>query len=881
MLELVDELVGREVPGSTGKARSELLRYCGRLLSTRLRRDQEQIEPNSRPGTDGRLADELCGLVRRIKSVRQSAEIRSQCDELIMLLTRKNVLSRPGAAVRMLCQLSDTAQASKRVIDLPSIADTERLAGGSSSIVQSVSEQLVAAAAPPKPQARQAPAVDHKRLETEAILVRDVLYCFQGIDGHLVRYSSESNAYIVSPVKTISPGMRSLVEKLCELGWLYKRVACYVQETINDSSLGLVVQSFASALQDELTEYFRLIAVLEGQLAPSEGDPLPRQGGAVEGTERLQLSLTLRQLAVWSREPLRRMQLLAEMADSVKGLIGGSLASVVHIYSMHGDAFVASFIEDILKRVSSPIFESIRLWILHGELDDHCSEFFVSACPGVPDERLWFDKYKLRSSMIPSYISRSLAKKILLVGKSINFVRFCCNGGNESDVEKHDTTSENIELDFAMLNSSETDSQREAVERDGIGYSAVSSTDRTTVRLLRAIDRAAASTNSQLRQILFDRFHLVRHCRALKQYLMLGQGDTIQHLLDLLSPQLSLPASQVHRHSLVTQLDTAVRASNAHLDSGDVLERLDVRLLQASPGDSGWDVFVLDYHLDSPLNCVITADAMAKYYEIFTFLWRLKRVEYGLSSAWKQEKTTGRNARELKTVGKTLHKFNTLRNEMIHFTSNLHSYIMFEVLETSWEMLVVDFEAAADLDQIVAAHERYLARIMEKSLIGTPQHSEPDTGVSPTPSSPAFGDNKPSEPDANSLRQSIQNLFDLILRFCSLQKRLYTRVVELITRIQQTRINIMQRTESSKWGIDTTDPSAMVAAEQADAFADPALVHGAQVQIAEEFERQAILISSEYRTSIRSFLESLEPASSENLKFLRFRLDFNLFYSGS
>jgi len=36
------------------------------------------------------------------------------------------------------------------------------------------------------------------------------------------------------------------------------------------------------------------------------------------------------------------------------------------------------------------------------------------------------DKYKLRDEMLPSFVSPSLAQRILLIGKSISFLRKCC-----------------------------------------------------------------------------------------------------------------------------------------------------------------------------------------------------------------------------------------------------------------------------------------------------------------------------------------------------------------------------------------------------------------------------------------------------------------------
>jgi gamma-tubulin complex component 3 len=57
-------------------------------------------------------------------------------------------------------------------------------------------------------------------------------------------------------------------------------------------------------------------------------------------------------------------------------------------------------------------------------------------------------------------------------------------------------------------------------------------------------------------------------------------------------------------------------------------------------------VFLLTYRLDEPLNAVITDEAMQRYHQIFSYLWRLKRVEYTLSSTWKQHTTAAHKVRK-------------------------------------------------------------------------------------------------------------------------------------------------------------------------------------------------------------------------------------------
>ena len=97
---------------------------------------------------------------------------------------------------------------------------------------------------------------------------------------------------------------------------------------------------------------------------------------------------------------------------------------------------------------------------------------------------------------------------------------------------------------------------------------------------------------------------------------------------------LNNPAGSLYRHNLTGILETAIRSSLAQHDSPEILKRLDVRILEASPGDNGWDVFTLDYHVDSPISTVFTPAAMTSYLRLSNFLWRVRRVNWVLNGVW-------------------------------------------------------------------------------------------------------------------------------------------------------------------------------------------------------------------------------------------------------
>jgi hypothetical protein len=93
------------------------------------------------------------------------------------------------------------------------------------------------------------------------------------------------------------------------------------------------VQAFSFALQEELHDYYRLLAVLEQELArkvlakdqPPSADASSDSSKWVESVDPKGTSgLTLLRLRAWMQEPMDRMCLMARLVDSASPLAGGT-----------------------------------------------------------------------------------------------------------------------------------------------------------------------------------------------------------------------------------------------------------------------------------------------------------------------------------------------------------------------------------------------------------------------------------------------------------------------------------------------------------------------------------------------------------------------------
>jgi gamma-tubulin complex component 3 len=362
---------------------------------------------------------------------------------------------------------------------------------------------------------------------------------------------------------------------------------------------------------------------------------------------------------------------------------------------------VGRFAEELLTPVTRPFYDMLRHWIYDGELSDPYHEFFVlerdpNEVKEGEDPRnrtsatsVWEDKYDLNTNMIPSIMTEDFAQKVFLIGKSLNFIRYSC--GDSAWVEQYSKAASK-ELRYG-----------------------------DTATLEAWIDEAYKTTMARLMHLMTDKFHLFEHLKALKDYIFLGQGDFIALLMESLSANLDRPAGAQYRHTLTAQLEHAIRGSNAQYDSPEVLRRLDARMLQLSHGDIGWDCFTLEYKVDAPVDVVVTPWANRQYLKMFNFLWRVKRVEFVLATTWRKCMTGARGVLQAgdQTVAET---WKSTRGEiaaMIHFIGQLQYYILFEVIESSWDDLQKAVHAeGCTLNELIAAHLKYLHQITHKGLLG-------------------------------------------------------------------------------------------------------------------------------------------------------------------
>jgi gamma-tubulin complex component 3 len=103
------------------------------------------------------------------------------------------------------------------------------------------------------------------------------------------------------------------------VGYLYRRVDSFIRARDGQSDVGMIEQSLCHHLQTQLTEYYRLIAVLESQMSLSSAAPSKSQLGDGMSLQAEESGLTLRRLDVWINEWRLRLRMMSVCVEGAKG----------------------------------------------------------------------------------------------------------------------------------------------------------------------------------------------------------------------------------------------------------------------------------------------------------------------------------------------------------------------------------------------------------------------------------------------------------------------------------------------------------------------------------------------------------------------------------
>ena len=719
---------------------------------------------------------------------------------------------------------------------------------------------------------------------TEIELLREVLFSFQGINNGstiLVMDKQNDNKFKINDCYIIDGPTKDLALRLSNIGWLFSKINSYLNHLTKDpSSCGHVSQSFASALSNELQSHHELIVKIEDQIQLMTAGI---EMGSPDGNNPAdQLAVvSLHRLQVWTFDHFYRLKMLYRLIESCKHKRGGQLVNAVYVMMRTGDPSLKSCLNRILNQMVVPLKRMLSQWIFHGEIDDPFKEFFItihhitvaegaSGYPGADNsvgaDSLWHEKYSINSSMLPGFIPMDQAKMILATGKAVNLLLqgstsgLLLTGSGHSDgsggsnrqlmcpemivsgYEDLKTEFEKTDIEVLFSSSpcgvlaSKKPSTGAWLASSDDGLNSLSSTESNSLRsrlnFRQLLQKAHTEISLKAKKVLFDDHRLMSHLYGLRQFLLLGQGDFIRHLMDLLVPELDKPVHRIKTHSLNSLLNTAIQSTNAQFLDEDVIQRIDCCLTEPKSMETevGWDIFTLSYMTKGPIGTILTPECMATYSKLFKHLWRSKRMEYVLSSLWRVHMSNYRNINTIPGLRQIYHQNYMLIQEMTHFVQQMQYYIEFEVIECSWHEFISRINNSQDVDQLVDAHQWFLLQVFNRSML---------------------------DPASEGLNSQLRSIYEGVVEFHKKLNHLDVHVTK--------EVMIRKKMADKKAG-DPIDPHELQERRQFESDYLP------------DFNFKYQTASRTYQTMVQQFLILLADHPDEDMKFLSIRLDFNEHY---
>ena len=706
---------------------------------------------------------------------------------------------------------------------------------------------------------------------TEKDIINDLLFVFEGINGKYIAYDAAEDAYILNKLIPWSEDIYNIVNSLCEIGWLYKKIKLYLDYFKETNIQSQFIKSFIYSIQNELSEYFKLISFLRRMNLS--------QNSNYNNGKKSQ-NLNLKNIVLWTLVPKETLKWIAACCEAVHSLKGTSVLSQIYSFVHYGGC--NNHLNNILNEVSKPFINFVINWIKYGELQDSNKEFFVDILTGIKEDDIWNLQYQLIGKNVPNFMKRDSTIKIFEVGKCIHFIRNHCKENYNlsnlkiilinlirkySNYKNENNDNLNLSLDNQMdleeadihnnsiMNRNENNlirNNRNSFEINDFDYGfdkekivfeiesyqsclkfieyifdPSEQEELLNMSLLNEIifniDVIHKLINKDLVRIIFTKFKFLTNLDSINKYLLLGQGDMIQSLMESLFEELDKPANLIFKHNLQSNLESAIRASNAQYNDSDCLKKLSIKLNNASVGDIGWDIFCLEYKVDLPLSIIFSTKLLKDYQKLFFFFWKMKRIEYSQNNLiWKKVKTFNQFLNNSDDYMKNIIKISIHFNqEIIHFISNLHNYWALEVLETQYKKLINELPKVNNLDELIIKHRNFVDNIKNQCLL---------------------------DEENTTINKKITNIFDIILRFKTIYDFLYNFL------IQRSIEN-----SSKSYGNSFMDEN--------------------RLKNVKEYLQQIKILYKDFQNQIMELINIITLLGKNNLGYLKMKIDFNYYYS--
>ncbi|XP_012272359.1 gamma-tubulin complex component 4 isoform X2 [Orussus abietinus] len=414
-------------------------------------------------------------------------------------------------------------------------------------------------------------------------------------------------------------------------------------------------------------------------------------------------------------------------------LHGCKLLQCLHQYMHTGVSEVKIALEKMVHCCHVMFYKQLTSWLLYGHLEDTYKEFFIQKVSDTATSSLYsvvtdntgssHDKssrrtdndmwsYDILIDMLPSYITPSLATKILTIGQTI--IMFTndprqAKGFLVNAMAKNSIWGEKEYKYFQKLRNLQKKPIFSIVEFE------------------RTIDELKNCVTEHLWYVAVEEAQLMQQLKLIKDFYLIGRGDLFLEFIRLTSHILNkTPISHTSRDvNLAFQMALRKMQNNdeSALDSFNfnvplpetsnepVVDQENAEFSEKEREDPtdkrGWGLIVLKYKVVWPLHLLFNPKVLDDYNILFRFLLRVKKTQINLWNLW-TEYTRTKNV-EIEVI--------QLRNNLIFVLDNLQYYLQVDVLESQYTIMENTMKNTRNFEDIQKAHSVFLANVMSQTFL--------------------------------------------------------------------------------------------------------------------------------------------------------------------
>ncbi|EDV50446.1 gamma-tubulin complex component 2 homolog [Drosophila erecta] len=557
----------------------------------------------------------------------------------------------------------------------------------------------------------------------EQLLMRDLIYSFSGVPSAYVKPDiqidqiSEMSALDIAKVRfrldeAFNGAFRALANEILPLIGYYISIQSYIEETNMSPNCGRTRLALASALGDQMQDYYDLQSKLETDLQE----------------KKLNLKDLVRQVRPW----LPILKSFSSMSYSARGNLTSAQVLTLLDQSYRDqkdtDVDLKERVAKVLSSVSRTYMKIVQLWIQKGVLFDTQHEFFVedtepsttmSSTLLAPEKcchAYWAERYNLLPERLPGFLL-PLADDVFLAGKYLNILRQC-----------------NVSMKLLQLPL--------AYSPSDLGHEEI-------------IKTCYELPAQKLLKVLVEGHNLPLHIRNLKSYFLLQEEGFSETLLNKCQELLKYNVDRLIPEKLQSLLTETLQKSNdffkdmlrCQLKDCDVATQLDrhhkaQRAVEqekesSSEGDPpevlnlyGYEALALRYEAKWPLSFVLYPELLDELQMLQRVLLFLHYVKHHLTVLW-QTPSEG-------TGLKITYRSGKLRHRMLMCMISLEQHIIQDIAEPRWQSLTLTVDKAKSIDEVVNKLETTVEECLRLGLL----------------------------PSANTFVKSLYTLGHLCLNFC-------------------------------------------------------------------------------------------------------------------